>query len=96
MADDITYFDPFQERRVDGLDAMKALLVPLTGQVRIHRYEMLDPKVQHDGEIAVLTFNLLSCVRNPGRRKSGKRAGTPPRCTGGLAEAGRSSIHTGH
>jgi ketosteroid isomerase-like protein len=66
MADDITYFDPLQEIRIDGLDAMKSLLVPLTGQINVSHYEMLNSKVQHDGEIAVLTFNPLSYGEEPG------------------------------
>ena len=60
MAPSVTYFDPFQERRVDGLPAMKALLAPLTGKIRVDRYDMLQPSVQHHGEVALLTFNLVS------------------------------------
>jgi ketosteroid isomerase-like protein len=60
MAPEITYFDPSRERRVDGLAAMKDFLVPFTGKIRVDRFDMLGPKVQHHGEIAILTFNLLS------------------------------------
>jgi ketosteroid isomerase-like protein len=57
-ASDITYFDPFQEKRLAGIDAMRKLYAPMAGKVKIERFEMLDPKVQlHDG-IAVLTYNL--------------------------------------
>jgi ketosteroid isomerase-like protein len=59
-APDITYFDPGAERRMDGLPAMQALLLPLTGKIRVERYEMIDPKVQHDGDVAVLSYNLVS------------------------------------
>ena len=59
MAPEITYFDPFQERRVDGLEAMKTLLAPLTGTIKIDHYEMINPKVQRSGDVAVLTFNLV-------------------------------------
>jgi hypothetical protein len=61
----VTYFDPFQEKRVDGLDAVKAMLAPITGKVRVSRYDMLDPKVQPHGDVAVLSFNLLSYQKQP-------------------------------
>ena len=57
-ADEITYFDPVQQQRVDGLAAMRALYAPFAGKIKISRYEMLNPKVQAAGDIAVLTYNL--------------------------------------
>jgi uncharacterized protein (TIGR02246 family) len=66
MAPEETYFDPTQEKRVDGLDALKAVILPFTGKIKIDRYEMIDPKVQASGDIAVLTFNLISHVTPPG------------------------------
>jgi ketosteroid isomerase-like protein len=65
FAPEITYFDPFTEKRIDGIYAMKAALAPITGKVRIDRYEMLNPRVQHAGDVAVLSFNLVSHARNP-------------------------------
>lgn len=65
MAAAVTYFDPTQERRVDGLDAMRALLVPLTGKIRVDRYDMVRPVVQHHGDAALLSFNLVSYQRQP-------------------------------
>jgi ketosteroid isomerase-like protein len=62
---EVTYFDPFQEKRVDGLDAIKAMLAPITGKVRVSRYDMLNPKVQQQGDVAVLSFNLLSYQKQP-------------------------------
>ena len=62
---DVTYFDPMQSKRVDGLEAMRALLVPLTGKIKIDRYEMLEPKVQQHGDVSILTFNLVSHGRTP-------------------------------
>ncbi|MGI8743319.1 MAG: YybH family protein [Bryobacteraceae bacterium] len=59
-APEVTYFDPMQDKRIDGLDAIKAMQAPIEGKVRVDRYDMIDPKVQHYGDIAVLTFNLLS------------------------------------
>jgi len=60
MAPAVTYFDPVQPQRVDGLQAMKDLLEPLTGKIRVDRYDMLNPAVQRHGDAALLTFNLVS------------------------------------
>jgi ketosteroid isomerase-like protein len=65
MDRDITYFDPVQDRRVDGLDAMQKLLEPFTGKLKIDRYEMLNPRVHQNGNLAVLTFNLVNYLRQP-------------------------------
>jgi len=59
-ATDTTYFDPTLARRVDGLDALHALIDPLKGKIHVERAEMIDPKVQQRGDVAVLTFNLVS------------------------------------
>jgi ketosteroid isomerase-like protein len=66
-APEITYFDPVQEKRVDGLDAMKAVLEPLRGKFQIDRYDMIDPRVQIHGEVAVLTYNLVDYVSLSGK-----------------------------
>jgi ketosteroid isomerase-like protein len=60
MAPEVTYFDPNQDARVDGLESMNDLLVPWTGKIKIDRYEMMNPKVQWRGDVAVLTFNLVN------------------------------------
>jgi ketosteroid isomerase-like protein len=60
FADDVSYFDPLQERRVDGAAAMQALFAPITGRIRVDRYDLLHPAVQQHGEVAVLSFNLVS------------------------------------
>ena len=57
---DVTYFDPMQERRVDGARAMTKLFEPIAGKIRVDRYDLLRPVVQHGGDLAVLTFNLVS------------------------------------
>jgi len=59
-ASDVAYFDPFQDRRLDGLDALTALYESLRGTIHIDHYDLFSPKVQVCGEAAVLTFNLNS------------------------------------
>ena len=65
MAPSVTYFDPTQARRIDGLPAMAALLVPFTGKIKVDRYDMQQPVVQSHGDAAILTFNLVSYRRQP-------------------------------
>jgi ketosteroid isomerase-like protein len=60
MAPETTYFDPTLAKRVDGVAALHALIDPFQGKISIERSEMIDPKVQQQGDIAVLTFNLIS------------------------------------
>ena len=59
-APDVVYFDPFLERRLDGLEALTRYYETIRGQVRIDRDEIINPKVQLCGEAAVLTFNYVS------------------------------------
>ena len=59
-APEITYFDPAVEKRVDGLQAMRAYLTPFTGRIKVDHYDMIAPKVQRHGSVAVLTYNLIS------------------------------------
>jgi ketosteroid isomerase-like protein len=64
-ARDVTYFDPTREKRVDGLAAMTQLLEPIRGRVKTDRYEMIAPHVYRNGDVAVLTYNLVSHGRGP-------------------------------
>lgn len=59
-ADDVTYFDPSIEQRLDGLDNLKRYYEPIKGTVNVSKYEMLNPKVTPTNNMAVLTFNLHS------------------------------------
>ena len=59
-ADDVTYFDPFTEQRLDGLETLKKYYDPIKGQIHAAKYEMLNPKVTATNDMAVLTFNLYS------------------------------------
>lgn len=62
-AKDATYFDPFREQRVDGLDelnarmaAMRGITLPFTEP----RHDMINPVVDIEGNTAILTFNLVN------------------------------------
>jgi ketosteroid isomerase-like protein len=69
QAPEVTYFDPFTETRVDGLDAMRARLAPMKQMkppFAAPRYDMIDPKVQHHGEVTLLTFHLVNYGTPPG------------------------------
>jgi ketosteroid isomerase-like protein len=59
-APDISYFDPAREKRADGIQAMKDYLAPITGKVKVSRYEMINTKVQRLGDVAVLSYELTS------------------------------------
>lgn len=65
IADDYTYFDPSIDQRITGYDAIKPHYEPIRGRIELDRYELIDPKVQVEGNMAVLTFNLKSYVQGP-------------------------------
>lgn len=57
---DVTYFDPFLPARIDGRDALSRYYESLRGKVRLDRYELLNPRVDVHGDMAILTFNHVS------------------------------------
>ncbi len=59
-AEDVVYFDPFTERRLDGLAELSAYYEAIRGKVHAERFELLNPKVQVAGQAAILTFNFVS------------------------------------
>ena len=59
-ADDVVYFDPFLDRRIDGLPALTAYYESIRGKVSAARFELINPLVQVVGECAVLTYNFVS------------------------------------
>jgi ketosteroid isomerase-like protein len=64
----VTYFDPHQEKRVDVLEAMKTLFAPMKGTkspIRDLRYEIIGPKLQRHGDVALLTFNVVNYGKLP-------------------------------
>ena len=58
-ASEITYFDPSLEKRLNGKEAFAALCKSIEGKFTVDRYDMLDPKVQVYGDVAILTYNLI-------------------------------------
>jgi ketosteroid isomerase-like protein len=59
-APEVSYFDPFIERRLDGLPALRSWYDQIRGKVHIDRFEIIDPRVQIVGDIAVLTYRFDS------------------------------------
>ena len=67
-APDVVYFDPYIARRIDGLEALTEYYMGIRGQVRLDRFELVNPQVQVAGDMAVLTFNYVSYKDDqPGR-----------------------------
>ena len=59
-APDVAYFDPFLPERIDGLSALRKYYAELRGQIHIDSYEIVDPEVKVQGEIAILTYCFVS------------------------------------
>ncbi len=59
-ADGITYFDPVTAMRIDGHQAMENYYRPWVGKIHIARYELLNPHVVVEGNMALLTYNLVN------------------------------------
>lgn len=59
-APDVVYFDPFLARRIDGLEALSRYYEGIRGKVQVDHHDLINPKVQAGGELAVLTFNYVS------------------------------------
>jgi len=59
-SNDFTYFDPVREKRLDGLDKIKELYESMRGKVKMDKFEIINPVVQQNSTMAVLTYNLES------------------------------------
>jgi hypothetical protein len=59
-AKDVVYFDPFTEQRLNGLENLTKLYESIRGQIKVDKYEMINPIVQSVDNMAVLTYNLDS------------------------------------
>lgn len=57
-SEDFTYFDPSTENRLDGLDKIRELYEGMRGKLKTDRFEMVNPVVQLNGSMAVLSYNL--------------------------------------
>ena len=64
-ADDVTYFDPIQGKRLDGHKALEEMAAPLKGKIKVSRYDFIDPRVQRYGDVAILSYRLVSYVKKP-------------------------------
>jgi ketosteroid isomerase-like protein len=61
-SDEVTYFDPFTAKRLNGLPELSTLYRSFAGQFHFDRFEFADPKIQLSGNVAVLTYNLITYV----------------------------------
>lgn len=62
-AEDVTYFDPLTATRLDGWQAVAEYFRTFwAGKVRIARSEILNPQVISDGNLAVLSYNLVNYI----------------------------------
>jgi ketosteroid isomerase-like protein len=59
-AEDVTYFDPYVERRLDGVADLGAWYDGIRGTVRVDSDEIVDPRVQVMGDAAILTYRYIS------------------------------------
>jgi ketosteroid isomerase-like protein len=59
-SDHVTYFDPFTAERLNGLPELSKLYRSFAGQFHFDRFEFVDPEVQVSGDVAVLTYNLVT------------------------------------
>jgi len=69
-APEITYFDPSTEGRIDGLEAMQKRVAPMRSMklpFKDPRYELIDPRVDRHGDVALLTFNVVNYGKLPDR-----------------------------
>jgi len=57
---EISYFDPFVERRIDGRTALAALYEEARGKALYDSCDLVDPRVQVLGETAILTYVLAT------------------------------------
>ena len=69
-ASDVSYFDPVTAARVDGHQAMTDYYQPFAGKIHVSRTELLNPHVVIDGDMALLTYNLVNYVRAAGGEES--------------------------
>ena len=69
-ASNATYFDPTLDMRIDGFEPLRKHLLPVTGQFTVARYELLNADVRVEGEMALLTYNLVNYKNEADGRES--------------------------
>jgi len=60
LDEDIGYFEPILEKRLDGREPLRKIYEALRGKVRAEKFDMLNTRVQATETMAVLSFNLIS------------------------------------
>lgn len=60
MGDEIGYFEPILDKRLDGRAALTKMYEALRGRVHADRFDMLNTRVQATDKMAILSFNLIS------------------------------------
>jgi len=60
---EVTYFHVMTEKRLDGLAAVKELFEKYRGMPLFESYEILEPRVQAAGDVAVLTYRFVRHAR---------------------------------
>jgi uncharacterized protein (TIGR02246 family) len=76
-SEDVTYFDPLTERRLEGRKAVEAYFRQFfEGKLDILRNELPNPQVivSDGGDMAVASYNLLNLIPDG---KGGEKPGTP-------------------
>lgn len=59
-SNDVVYFDPSFEQKLEGKKALEAYYDSVRGKIKIDKYEMINPAVQLSPEVAVLTYNYVA------------------------------------
>jgi ketosteroid isomerase-like protein len=82
LGNDVGYFDPSAEKRLDGREFLSKMFEAQRGRVHADKFEMLNTRVQTAGDMAILSFNLLliengvpyrwNCTEVYGLQKDGK------------------------
>ncbi len=57
---EVSYFDPFIQRRLDGLAGLRAWYDQVRGRTQFDRFQIIEPRVQLAGDTAVLTYRFES------------------------------------
>jgi hypothetical protein len=58
FADEFTYFDPMMNDRLETSGQLRDHYAPMEGTIDLPRFELLDPKLQLEGDIGILTYYL--------------------------------------